>query len=129
MNDKPPPIIAFPVAKLKSIMTELEQIESLSKSLLKWYVPETDLEKWEDSPVPMICEIYTSANKLSQFLTGKLKEPTPEELVVAAAMQMERGVVLPFIESEVIMISSTLTLIVQNKMYLKMKHNISYEVH
>ena len=125
---KPPPVIAFPLEKLMGILDELSHLENLSRSLLKWYISETELEDWDESAVPTLVDINGSASKLTQFIVDKMKNPTPEELLVAAAMGFSEDT-LPFMEAEVIMISSALKMIDQHKTMLRMKYNISFEVH
>ncbi len=125
---KPPPVIAFPLEKLTSILDELSHLENLSRSLLKWYASETELEEWDESALPTLIDISASAAKLTQFIVDKMKNPTPEELLVAAAMGFGKDT-LPFMEQEVVMISSALSMIDQHKTMLRMKYNISFEVH
>ena len=123
-----PAIIAFPLDKLQSILEELDQATNMTRTLLKWYVTETDLEGWDESAIPLLMDIHASANKLDEFLMSKLKNPTPEELLISAAMGISKDA-LPFHEEEVMMISGALTMIDQNKMTLRAKFNISFEVH
>ena len=129
MNEaNPPPVIAFPMIKLVAILEELSTIAHLSQSLLKWYMADTELEDWDDSALPTLIDINGSSSKLTQFITDKIKNPSPEELLIAAAMEFKEDT-LPFMEAELVMISSVLGTIDQNKALLRMKYNISFEVH
>lgn len=121
-------ILSFPLEKLQKILEECDQITSMTRTLLKWYTAETELEKWDESAIPLLIDIHASAGKVNDFLMAKFKEPTPEELLIASAMGIAEDA-LPFTESEVMMISGALTMIDQNKTMLRIKYNISYEVH
>jgi len=127
MSEKPN-ILSFPLEKLMKILEECDQITSMTRTLLKWYTAETELEKWDESAIPLLIDVHASAGKVTDFLMAKLKEPTPEELLMTAAMGIAEDA-LPFTGSEVMMISSALSMIDQNKTMLKLKYNISYEVH
>ena len=72
MTEKPP-ILAFPLDKLQSILKELDQVTSMTRTLLKWYMAETELEDWDESAIPLLIDIHASANKLTEFLTSKLR--------------------------------------------------------
>ena len=124
----PPNIVKFPIAKLLGILEEMSHLEGLGRSLLKWYVTETELDNWEGGPIPLLIDTLGSAGKVKDFINEKITNPTPEEQLIAASMGFDDDT-LPFAEAEVMMISSALTLLDQNKAMLKMKHNVSFEVH
>ena len=125
---KAPKIISFPVEKLLSILEEVSTLESLGRSLLKWYVTETELQSWDASPVPLLIDTVASTAKVRDFIDDKLYNPTPEEQLIAASMGIKDDC-LPFSEQEVMMVSSALTMLEQNKQMLKLQHNVSFEVH
>ena len=127
-DERAPPVMAFPAPEIKRICKDTNATKMRAASYIKLYAPEMTLEKWKHSQMPLLVDVYAYSNKLHDFLTEKMENPTEEEILAAA--QFENGDnAVPFLYEEIIMMSGVVSMVDKSKKLLLMKYNISLEVH
>ena len=95
---------------------------------MKLYATEVELETWKHSQMSLLSDVYSHSNQLYNFLTQKIENPTEEELLAVTLFEDGENAV-PFLHEEIMMMSSVVSAIEENKRLLLMKFNISFEVH
>jgi hypothetical protein len=127
-DEKAPPIMAFPTPEIKEICKNTNATKMMVASYMKLYATEVGLETWKHSQMPLLSDIYSHSNQLYNFLTQKIENPTEEELLAVTLFENGENAV-PFLHEEIMMMSSVVSTIEENKRLLLMKFNISFEVH
>ena len=95
----------------------------MSAGNLSHYINLYEPQDWEDSPVALLCDSYSSARQLKELLVSKVINPTKEEI-----QSSEPGCIV-FDTMELTLVNSVLVALEQYKYELKSKYKVSFEVH
>ena len=119
-NQKAPPLLAFPVEEIRKLLLEVQTAKSMAASYIKFYAPDVELINWDNSQMPTLTDVFSYSHQMVEFLTAKLTILEEMEEPIEA---------VPFAPEEVMMLTGVIKAIEKSKMTLKLKFNVSFEVH
>ncbi len=105
-------------------MAELKEVQDISAHVLKIYVEQTEVEKWEESVVPDVAELYSGSRACIQMLEFLMKQEPPPEYRDRIT---EGGICVS--GQEYIGFMALLETMRELKRSIETRFNISFEVH
>ena len=125
-KQNPPSIVAFPTKEIERILEDNKVSQAMAASYMKFYAPDIELAGWESSQMPDLTYVYAYSHQLCDFLEKKLNDPSEAEMAVAEQYDSDQ---IPFTVEEVIMLTGVIKAVEKSVVTLKMRYNISFEVH
>ena len=61
-------LYVIPSASMRKIREELTDLKSTSSFLLKYFVEDREVNTWDSSPIPELCELYCGSNSVDSLL-------------------------------------------------------------
>ena len=121
--------------KVLLLVIELKEDESLGASLLQHYIEMTGNDSWEDTPIPPLCEYYTGCRHIRQMLMDMMTTPVEDRALSGVGPKPKNlddpsaksGFVMT--EGEYVILNTLLSSLKALKSMLRVRHNISFEVH
>ena len=111
------------IDKVQKFLEMAETMMGMAAGNLSHYITLYEPQDWEESPVALLCDSYSSARQLKELLVSKIIKPTTEEVQAC-----QPGHIV-FDTMELTLVNSVLVALEQYKYELKTKYKVSFEVH
>lgn len=112
------PAVAIPIKTIESMWEEMVQRREVVSCFIKHYAPKIEIGDWETSQMPELILAYGSYAQLLDYLDKKLSDQNSMS-----------GEGILFAEQELLLLTEAVRLADTCKNTLKVKFNISLEVH
>ena len=67
-------LYVIPSASMSRIREELADLKNTSSFLLKYFVEDREVNTWDTSPIPELCELYCGSNSIDSLLNTVSEE-------------------------------------------------------
>lgn len=61
-------LYVIPSSSMRQIREELSDLKGTSSFLLKYFVEDREVNTWDSSPIPELCELYCGSNSVDSLL-------------------------------------------------------------